>query len=106
MGVRDVPVFRGVSVVSRCLELAPFAVTSDGAILINVAKLSTATDFASAVRAAQEDNRPAFIGVMLSPEEAEFVMARLDNAAEETAARIAGQRGRRRRTRDRPTAEK
>lgn len=93
-----------MSVVSRSLELAPFAVTSDGTIFVNVAKLTKATDFEAVVRAAHEEKRAVFIGVMVSPDEAEFVMSRLDNAADETAARIVGQRTRRSRLRDtRPT---
>ena len=81
--------------VSTKLELAPFALTSDGTLFVNVAKLTAATEFESVVRAAQEEERAVFIGVMLSPDEAEFVMARLDNAADETAARLVGQRRRR-----------
>lgn len=91
---------------SRDLELAPFAVTSDGTLFVNVAKLTTATDFESIVRAAHEEKRAVFIGVRVSPSEADFVKARLDNAADETAARIVGQRRRRRRRRDTPATEK
>lgn len=91
---------------SKQLELAPFAVTSDGTLFVNVAKLTPATDFGSVAQAAQEEKRAVFIGVMLSPDEAEFVMARLDNAADETAARLVGQRRRRKRRRDTPSSEK
>lgn len=95
--------FRGLSVVSRGVELAPFAVTSDGKLSVNAAKLSASTVFASVVRAAGGEKRAVFIGVLLSSEEAEFVMARLDNAADETAARLVGQRRRRATTRNRRT---
>ena len=88
------------------MDLAPFAVTSDGTLFVNVAKLTTATDVESIVRAAHEEKRAVFIGVMVSPSEADFVMARLDNAADETASRIVGQRRRRRRRRDTPATEK
>ena len=88
---------------SKQLELAPFAVTSNGTLFVNVAKLTAATDFDSVVRAAQEEKRAVFIGVMLSPEEVQFVMARLDNAADEAVARLVGQRRRRATTRKRRT---
>ena len=88
---------------STRLELAPLAVTSDGTLFVNVAKLTTATDLESVVRAAQEDKRAVFVGVMLSPREAEFAMARLDSAVDETAARVFGQRRRRAATRKRRT---
>jgi hypothetical protein len=92
-----------MSPVSRVLDLAPLAVTSDGTLFVNVAKLTTATDLESVVRGAQEDARPVFVGVMMSVREAELVMASLDNAADETAANIAGQRRRRAATRSRRT---
>lgn len=91
---------------SRSLELAPFAVTSDGTMFVNVTQFAAATDLESVVQAAQEDKRAVFVGVMLSPGEAEFAMARLDNAADETAARIVGQRRRRKRRRDTRRSEK
>lgn len=91
---------------SRDLELAPFVVTSDGTLFVNVAKLTTATELDAIVQAAHEEERAVFIGVMLSPKEAEYVMGRLDDAADEAAARIVGQRRRRRRKRDTPPTEK
>lgn len=81
---------------SRRLELAPFAVTSDGSLFLNVAVIASATELDSVVRAAAHEKRAIFIGVMLTPEEADFAMARLDNAADEAAARIVGARARRR----------
>jgi len=89
---------------SRRLDLAPFAVTSNGAIFVNVAKLTTTTDFEAVVRAAERERRTLFLGVMMSPAEGVFAMARLDNAADEAAARIVGQR--RQRRRDRSPKEK
>ena len=77
---------------SRSVVVAPFVVTSDGAIFVNATGLTNATDVESVVRAAQEDNRPVFIGVMLSPKEVVFAMDRLANAADEVAARIVGER--------------
>ena len=38
---------------SRHLELAPFAITSDGTLFVNVAKLTTASDFEEVVRDAR-----------------------------------------------------
>jgi hypothetical protein len=92
--VRHLPVRGGVSVVRRCLVPAPFAVTSDGTLLINVATLTKATDFESIVRAAREEKAGVFIGVILRPMEARFAMARVENAADEAAARIVGERAR------------
>jgi hypothetical protein len=79
---------------SRHLALAAFATTSDGTLLMNVATLTNATDFESIVRAAREEKAAVFIGVMLRPMEARFAMARVDNAADEAAARIVGERAR------------
>lgn len=83
---------------SRRVHLAPLALTSDGDVLLNVATIASATDFETVVRAAESEHRAVFVGVMLSPREAEFAIARLDNAADETAARIVGgrRRGRKR----------
>ena len=92
--MQHLPVRGGVSAVRRCLVPAAFAVTSDGTLLINVATLTNAADFESIVRAARETKAGVFIGVMLRPMEARFAMARLDNAADEAAARIVGERAR------------
>lgn len=76
----------------RYLELAPFAVTSDGSLFINVAKVAMAADFEAVVRAAENEQRAVFIGVMLTPEETELAMTRLDNAADDTAVQVVRQR--------------
>lgn len=81
------------------LDQTPFAVTSDGTLFINVSTMTSETDFEAVVRAAHEMRGTAFIGVALSATETEFALARLDNAADEAAARIAGQRRRRPATR-------
>ena len=96
--------FRGcVSAVSRRMVRAPFALTFDGTFLVNVATLTNATDLESIVRAAQDEKRGVLVGFTLSPREATLATARLDNAADETAARIVGKRRRRRRPRAVPT---
>lgn len=81
---------------SRRVVLAPLALTSDGDVLINVATIASSTDVETIVRAAERERGALFIGVILSPREKEFALARLDNAADETAARIVGRRQRRR----------
>lgn len=73
---------------------APFALTTDGTLLVNVATLTNATDLESVVRAVQHETRAVFIGVVMSPQEATLAMARLDDAADEAAARIVGERRR------------
>lgn len=80
---------------NRRVHLAPIALTSDGDVLINIAKLASSADFETIVRAAEREHRAIFVGVMLSSRETEFAMARLDNAADETAACIVGRRRRR-----------
>jgi hypothetical protein len=82
--------------VKRYLDLAPFAITSDGAILINVAAFAGTEDLDELVLAAKVQSRGVFVGVMLTSEEMDLAMARLDNAAAETAARIVGRRRKRR----------
>lgn len=83
---------------SRRMVRAPFALTSDGTLLVNVTTLTDATDLESVVRAARAEPRAVFIGVVMSPREATFAMARLDNAADEAVAGIVGERHRSRRT--------
>lgn len=75
----------------KYLELAPFAITSDGALFINAAVTTKATDLEAVVRAVAKETRPVFVGIMLTSDETEFAMTRLDNAADETAAQIADQ---------------
>lgn len=65
----------------KYLEVAPFAVTSDGAIFLNAAVATNATNVETVIRAAVKEKRAVFIGVMLNSEETEFAMARLDDAA-------------------------
>lgn len=88
---------------SRRVHLAPMAITSDGDVLLNAATIAGATDLEAVVRAAKNDGLAVFVGVILSPRETEFVLSRLDNAADEAAARLVGQRRRRAVTRSKRT---
>ena len=98
MAVPDVRLCGSVPAMTRAADQPPFAVASDGSVFINAAVLLTdATDLESLVREARRRNRRVFIGIVMSASEAELAMARLDNAAHETAARILGDRRRRRR---------
>lgn len=81
---------------SRRIDLTPLALTSDGDVLINLATIAYSTDFETIVRAAKRERGALFVGVILSPREKVFALARLDNAADETAARIVGRRQHRR----------
>lgn len=77
---------------SRRLNLAPFAVTSEGDLVLNLAKLTETTNLDEVLRRAREEHGAVFVGVVLSRAEVEFVLGRLENAGEETAAKIAGKR--------------
>ena len=92
--MRDVCVCRGVPPVSRRAHRAPFAITSDGELLMNASELAHTADVESVVRAARKDKREVFIGVPLSPTELRFMLGRLANATDEAAARIVGERHR------------
>lgn len=81
----------------KYLELAPFAITSDGVLFINAATTTSTADLETVVHAAVMANRVVFVGIMLTSEETEFAMGRLNNAADETSARIIGQQRVRRR---------
>lgn len=76
----------------KYLELAPFAISSDGVLFINATITTKATDLEAVVRAVAREKRAVFVGIALTPEESEFATARLDNAADEAAMRIAAQR--------------
>ena len=77
---------------SRRLSLAPFAITSEGDLVLNVAKLSSTTKLEEVLRRAMEERGALYIGVILSRDETELVLGRLENAGEEAAAKIVGQR--------------
>jgi hypothetical protein len=77
---------------SRRLLGAPFAVSSDGLALLNVAGLVTRDDPDAVLRAARGFGGPIFIGVALSTAETQTALLDLDDTMAEVAAWIAGQR--------------
>lgn len=72
----------------------PFALASNGELFINISGLSDPTHRAQGTGGAPEQEEVTFLGAPLTPEEREFVRARLENAALEAAAWVLGKRGR------------
>lgn len=83
------------------LHEAPIAVTVDGTVLVSVAHLVPRGDPRRLLARALREGQDVFIGVALTEQESAIVLARLDNAGAEAAARIAADRQRRRRVKER-----
>lgn len=81
---------------SRHAHLAPFALASDGDVLLNVAMFDAPKDFAALLRLAQTQSVRIFIGVALSGAELDFILSELRHAYRDGAAWLVG--GRQRRT--------
>ena len=69
----------------RKVHTTPFALSSDGKILLNLATVA-GDDVARLLQQASDDDRPLFVGVVLDSAAAEKLLARLDNAGAEAAA--------------------
>jgi hypothetical protein len=76
------------------LHKAPFAVTSDGTVLVNVAEFDGVKNVHDAVAMAK--GAQVFVGVPLTRAEAHRVIAQVGHGHREAAAQIAGRRQRRR----------
>jgi uncharacterized protein GlcG (DUF336 family) len=74
------------------LHTSPFALGSDGSLILNVASALATRDIAAVIRQARKDGRPLFVGVVLSESEGRTALERLDNASAETAAQLSGAR--------------
>ncbi len=72
----------------------PFALGSDGSLLLNLGTSFSAHDVAALLQAAARDQRPLFVGVTLTSAEKRKVLRRLDNAGAEAAALLSGTAGR------------
>jgi hypothetical protein len=72
------------------LHTTPFALGSDGSLILNVASAFATRDIAAVIRMAQKDGRPLFIGLVLTASERRAALRRLDNASAETAAQLSG----------------
>ena len=73
----------------------PFALGSDGRLILNLACGATPRSLASMLRAAESEGRVAFVGIVLDAAETRNVMHRLENASAEAASHISGRRVRR-----------
>lgn len=72
------------------LHITPFALGSDGSLILNVASAFATRDVAAVIRKARKDGRPLFVGVVLTASERRAALSRLDNASAETAAQLSG----------------
>jgi hypothetical protein len=82
---------------STVIHDGPLAVTFDGTILVNAAQFTRKKDPKKLLRLALEEEGDVFIGVALNEVEQGLALMRLDNAAAEAAAKVVGERQRRRR---------
>ena len=78
---------------SRKLHQAPVAVTTEGALVVNVAAFGP-TNIESLIARALDDDAELFIGIVIDESERGLLLERLDNAAAEAVAKIYGKRSR------------
>ena len=71
---------------------APFAIATDGSVLVNVAQLVVEDDVEAIIEEARKHKGPIFVGVPLSRDEVKTALRALDDAAAEIAARVGGAR--------------
>ena len=98
MGLLDVSVRRGMSIVSSLLH-APFAVLSTGKVVVNVAEFDGVTSLEDAFNVASAQHGPVFIGLRLEGRELAELLERVKHTGAEAAAHIVGRRQRRTRPR-------
>ena len=77
--------------------MAPLAVASDGAVIINAAHLYRGATAGDVLARAVADGPTVFVGVVLADRDRKLVMGRMTEAAGETAGWVWGRRQRRRR---------
>jgi hypothetical protein len=82
---------------SRKIHEAPIAVTTEGALVVNVASFGP-TNIEGLLARALDDDAELFIGIVVEDDELELLMERLDNASAEAVALVIGKRTKRRRT--------
>lgn len=78
---------------SRKIHKAPVAVTTEGALVVNVSGSGPTNNIEGLLARALDDDAELFIGVVVSEEEQELLLERLDNAAAEAVAMVYGKRG-------------
>jgi hypothetical protein len=82
---------------SKTIHEAGLAVTLDGTVLISVAQFTRKKSPKKLLRLALAEDGDVFIGVAMNEVEAGLTLMRLENAAAEAAAKVVGERQRRRR---------
>ena len=78
---------------SRRIHKADVAVTSRGALVVNVAALVNASYVEMLIARALDEEGEIFIGIVVTEEEKLVLLERLDNAAAEALAMVIGKRG-------------
>jgi hypothetical protein len=82
---------------SKTIHDGALAVTLDGTILVSVAQFTRKKNPKKLLRLALAEEGDLFIGVAMDEVETGLTLMRLDNAAAEAAAKVVGERQRRRR---------
>ena len=77
---------------SRKIHKASVAVTSEGALVVNVAGFGP-TSIEGLIARALDDDAALFIGIVVDESEQKLLLERLDNAAAEAVAMVVGRRG-------------
>ena len=76
---------------SRHIHKADVAITSHGALVVNVAGFGP-TNIEGLIARALDDDAEIFIGIVVTGEEQNLLMQRLDNAAAEAVGMVIGKR--------------
>ena len=79
---------------SRRVDRAPLALTSDGVLLINVATFDEPRRLEALLKATQREPGKVFVGVPASEHEVGFILQRLFDASYEVASICTGARRR------------
>jgi hypothetical protein len=82
---------------SKVIHDGALAVTLDGTVLVSVAQFTRKKNPKKLLRVALVEEGDLFIGVAMNDVEASLTAMRLDNAGAEAAAKVVGERQRRRR---------
>ena len=84
---------------SRAINRAPLAVTTDGTVLVNAVAFDVPKRIEALIESAMEQRGAVFIGIVASPAEVRFVLERAHDATYEAACLTAGRRQKRNRAR-------
>ena len=77
---------------SRLIHVAPFAMATDGTILINVAMFDTPRCIDAVLAVAEREHGAVFVGLALTPTEIAATRETLRHALREAAAVVVGPR--------------